>query len=387
MGTSRLFIVGSLIGAIFLCSFQQEEKKIIYMQRATVSGEKGGIPGDTLAFQDTHSSDSLFLLLTGENIPLHYFKRIHTGVCFDNKCRELDMILYWNITGRYLGFELPVGEFLSKSEHKPFSAEEYERLNVLLADPTLPFGDISFNSLMDASKSASGLVDGVSGATSAEVEEIVVSGAAYTTYTLWNIVYGPAFDRIIQLTDGLLTPELTDLILHSPDINDRVWALQRIDQTVALDKELSATLLDMIAGEEFYLSYRAINAIGSIHLESDSFQSALFSKYGEVNFSIRRMIIGKFMEAPLLTPDVIEKSRNYLEQLNGEQLGDLLGLYSMHSIDDPETCQAIAKILQKENRYISQKAYDFLKGVDTRDSMITDHLNAYERQLENIWVP
>ena len=66
------------------------------------------------------------------------------------------MIIYWNITGRYLGFELPVGEFLSKSEHKPFSEEEYERLNDLLADPSLPFGEISFNSLMDASKSESG---------------------------------------------------------------------------------------------------------------------------------------------------------------------------------------------------------------------------------------
>ncbi len=352
------------------------------MQRATISGEKGATPGDTLVFHGVSASDSLYLLRSGENIPLRYFKRIHTGVCFDNKCRELDMVLYWNITGRYLGFELPEGEFLSKSEHKPFSAEEYDRLNELLADSSLPFGDISFNSLMDRASSESVLVDGVSGATSAEMEKIVVPGAAYTTYTLWNIVYGPAFDRVIQLTEERLTPELTDLILHSPDISDRDWALQRIDQSEALDKEISSTLLEMIVGEEFYLSYRAVNAIGSIHLESDSFQSALFSGYGEANFGIQRMIIGKFREAPFLAPEVVKASRNYLDQLNGQQLGDFLNLYSRHSIDDLETCQAIAKILQKENRYISGKAYDFLKGVDTRDSMITEYLDAYERKIK-----
>ena len=379
--TNRLFLVGSFLGAIILSSFLQEEKKLIYTQKATVACESGGIPADTLGYWDPLSSDSLFLLRTRENIPLHYFRRIHTGVCFDNKCRELDMILYWNITGRYLGFELPEGEFLSKSEHKPFSAEEYERLNELLADPSLPFGEISFNSLMDASKSESGLVDGISGATSAEVEKIVVRGAAYTTFTLWNMVYGPTQKLVNQLTEEQISPDLIDLILHSPDISDRVWALNRIDQTAELNQQLSSTLLNIISEEEFSLSYSAINAIGSVHLESDSFQSGLFSIYGEVSFGIKRMIIEKLTEAPFLSPDVIKTSRSYLEKVNGQQLGDFLRLYTTHTVDDLETCQTISKILQNENRYISQKAYEFLKGVDTRDPMITENLNAYGRKL------
>ncbi len=379
--TNRLFLVGSFFGAIILCSFLQGEEKLIYTQRATVSGEPGGIPTDTLSFRDSLSSDSLFLLRARENIPIHYFRNIHTSVCFDNKCRELDITIYWNITGRYLGFELPVGEFLSKSEHKPFSAAEYERLNELLADSLLPFGDISFNSLMDASKSESGMVDGVSGATSAEVEKIVVRGAAYTTYTLWNIVYGPTQELVNHLTGGQLTPDLIDLILHSPDLSDRVWALNRIDQTVELNQALSSTLLNIISGEEFFLTYSTINAIGSVHLESDSFQSGLFSKYGEVSFGIKRMIVEKLIEAPFLSPDVLNTSRSCLDKVNGQQLGDFLRLYTKHSADDLETCQTIAKILQNENRYISQKAYEFLKGVDTRDPMITENLNAYERHF------
>lgn len=378
--TKRLFLAGSFLGAIILSSFLQGNEKLIYTQIATVSCEAGGIPTDTLGIWNSLFSDSLFLLRTRENIPLHYFRRIHTGVCFDNKCRELDILLYWNITGRYLGFELPEGEFLSKSEHKPFSAEEYERLNELLADPTLPLGDISFNSLMDASKSASGLVDGVSGATSAEVERMVVRGAAYTTYTLWNMVYGPTQALVGQLTEEQLTPDLIGLILHSPDISDRVWALDRIDQSAELNQQLSSTLLSINSGEEYSLSYYAINAIGSVHLNSDSLQSALFSKYGEVSFGIKRMIIEKLTEAPFLSPDVIISSRSMLEQLNGQQLGDFLNLYSKHSVDDLQTCQSIAKILQNENRYISQKAYQYLREVNPKDIVFTEQLNAYERQ-------
>ena len=374
--TNRLFLVVSFLGAIFLSSFFQGDEAIIYTQKTTVSLEPGSIPGDTLAFLDSASSDTLFLVLTGENIPLHYYKRIHTGVCFDNKCRELDIILYWNITGRYLGFKLPVGEFLSKSEHRPFSAEEYESLNDLLADPTLPFGDISFNSLMDASKSGSGMVDGVSGATSAAVEKIVVRGAAYTTYTLWNMVYGPTQALVSQLTEEQLKPDLIDLILHSPDINDRVWALEKIDQSIELNPELTSSLLNMIKGEDFFFAYSAVKTIGPVHLNSDTFQSALFLSYGEVNFSIQSLIIEKFMEAPFLSPDVLETSRGYLEQLNGQQLGEFLRVYTKHSVDDLETCLTLARILQNENRYIAQKAYEYLKGVETSDPKILEIQNA-----------
>lgn len=377
--TKYLFIVAGLTGVLLLGSFIQETEEFRYSQKATINVDFWGIPLDTLAFPDALSSDSLYLVRTTANLPLYYFRNIHTGVCFDNKCRELDIILYWNITGRYLGFELPTGEFLSKAEHKPFSAKEYERLNELLADPSLPFGGISFNTLIDASKSESGLVDGISGATSSEVEKIVVKGAAYTTYTLWNLVYGPTQHLVTRQTENQLTSGLVDLILKSPDLSDRVWALNRIDQSIILNPELSSTLLNIISGEEFFLAYSAINAIEPVHLDSDSFQTGLFSEYEEVNHSVKRMIVEKFMEAPYLSPDVVSSSRSLLEQLNGQQLGDFLRLYTKHSIDDQETCQVIAEILQNENSFISKKAYEFLLGVNTRDQEITEKLNTYTK--------
>jgi hypothetical protein len=369
-------IAGILIMAfVIFSSFLEDREKLKYTQRPTIVADNH----DTfiVAYKDTLNDDSLYLVKTKDHIPIQYFKKVATEVCFDNKCRLLDITVFWNITGRYLGFELSDGEFLSKYDHEPFVASEYERLNELLADPMLPFGDISFEKLIVIPETDADSLDGMSGATTEDLSKIVVKGAAYTTYTLWNIVYGPTKDFVAHLTEMQLTGELTELILKSPELSDKLWILNRIDQSSALGSKLTATLLDLISGDDFSLTYNAINALSSVHLGSDSLQLGLFSKYDKVNHSVQKMIIDKLMDVPYLHTEIVTTSRGFLDQLNGKQLADILLLYSKHSVDDLETCKALAKILDNENRYISQKAYKFLLGVEITDSLIIENLNSY----------
>jgi len=373
---NHYLIAGILImGFVTFSSFLEEKEKLKYMQRPTIPLKN--IEKFIVAYKDTIVDDSLYLVKTKENILIHYYKNITTEVCFDNKCRLLDITFFWNITGRYLGFELPDGEFLSKYDHEPFVASEYERLNELLADPMLPLGDISFEKLIVIPETKADSVDGLSGATTEDVSKIVVKGAAYTTYTLWNIVYGPTKEFVTHLTEMHLNPDLINLILQSSDISDRVWALNRIDQSTELNPKLTSSLLDIISGEEYFLAYSAIDAIEPVHFDSGSFQLGLFAEYDEANHDIKKMIIEKLMDAPYLHSEIVTTSRGFLNQLNGKQLEDFLHLYTKHSVDDLETCKEIAKILENENRYISQKAYKFLMGVEIYDSLIIDNLNSY----------
>lgn len=92
---------------------------------------------------------------------------------------------------------------------------------------------------------------------------------------------------VVHLTEMQLTRDLIDLILKSSDISDRVWALNRIDQSIELNPKLTPSLLDIISGEEYFLDYSAIDAIRLVHLDSDSFQLGLFAKYDEVNHDIK----------------------------------------------------------------------------------------------------
>jgi hypothetical protein len=376
--TIYVVIVGLLV-VTALSSFLSDKEKLKYTQRPTIVRDYREKQTLVVAYSDTLNGDPLYLVKTKKGLPIHYFKNIITDVCFDNECRLLEISVYWNITGRYLGFELPKGEFLSKYDHEPFDDEEYERLNGLLADPNLPLGNISFQKLIELPESNEESVDGVSGATTLEVSKMVVKGAAYTTYTLWHIVYGHAMDLVERITEEQLSPDLIDLILKSPDITDRVWALNRINQDIDLNPKLTATLLDIASGDDFFLAYSAINAIKPSYLNSD-LQIALFSSYLEADHSIKKMIIEKLLEAPQLSAEVVESSRNLLGTLNGQQLKGFLGLYAKFEISDLETYRAMAEILKNENRFISKQIYDFLKGSDIADEEFIKLLDDYEQR-------
>lgn len=374
---SYILIAGLLI-VTALSSFLNSKEKLKYMQRPTIAGDFKQKETVVVEYKDSLSMDPLYLVKTKNDLPLHYYKNVISEVCFDQECRLLDMTVYWNITGRYLGFELPRGEFLSKHDHEPFVAAEYERLNELLADPDLPLGNISFEKLIELPEAEEESVDGVSGATTPEVSKMVVKGAAYTTYTLWNIVHGPTMDLVASLTEKLLDPDLINLILKSPDITDRLWALNRIDQNTELSPKLTAALLDIISSEDFFLAYSAINAIKSTHLNSDGLQIVLFSTYQEADHSIKKMIVEKLLKTPHLSTAVVKSSRELLSTLNGQQLKSFLTLYANFEVDDLETYRAVAQILKNENRFISSQAYKFLKGSKIEDKEVAKMLKGYE---------
>jgi hypothetical protein len=168
-----------------------------------------------------------------------------------------------------------------------------------------------------------------------------------------------------------------DLILNSPDITDKVWVLNRIDQNTELNPKLTSSLLGIISGEDFFLAYSAINAIQSTHLNSDGLQIALFSTYQEADHSIKKMILDKLLEAPRLSEEVTESSRMLLSTLNGQQLKTFLKLYSKFEVNDLEAYRAVAEILKNENRYISQQAYKFLRESKMVDGEIAGLLKDY----------
>lgn len=84
------------------------------------------------------------------------------------------------------------------------------------------------------------------------------------------------------------------------------------------------------------------------------------------------------IEAPFLSSEIIQDSRVLLPQLNGQQLNDLLQLYTKHKVHDTKTYSEVTKILKNENKYISKKAYSFLINIQTDDEFIMERLKAYK---------
>jgi hypothetical protein len=354
-----------------------ELPEVGYFQLSTISFEWEDLEISHVEFADSTGAGALKIFHNAEGVPVCYGQDIFTSVCFDNQCRPLSLMVFWNVTGRYLGFRLPKQEFLSRYDHEPFSIKDYEELNSLLADPYLPLGNVAFQELIDHRNDSIQEIDGVSGATSARILDYVVKGAAYTTFTMWNIVHGPMKKLVERRTENEMTSELLALILQSPVADDQIWGLKKIDQSKELDAILEETLLELIGQGDFFVAYSAIEMISPLHLKSEDFQFRLFLKYDDAQYSLKREILKKLLAAPSIGNAVIEKSRDMLVELNGEQLAYMLEVYSKHGIDDAQTCASVAALLHAENIFIAKKASDYLSQVEDLNDDIMVEMKHY----------
>ena len=325
--------------------------------------------------------DSLFLSQTSDGTPKSFYQHYSTGVCFDNQCRPLDIILHWSISGRYLGFEMPKGEFLSKTDHDPFTRKEYLQLNEILSNADLPFKHIKYHELMNQPESSTESVDAISGATSERIKDIVVKNAAYTTYKLWKLVYGESQKFIEQYTEKHLNNSNLLTVLNSQDRDDIFWGLTRMKDTLSFSIPIKNRLLSLIQSDDYYLSYNAVHAIPKTYLNDSDFLENLFLSYlNTSDASTKNVIFSKLKAAPRLSQNLVVKSRQTIPTMTPQEISSVLKLYEKHSINDHETCKVLVGVLENKNIYISKKAYDFLIKIQTDDEFIAERLKAYKNQ-------
>ncbi|GEO04359.1 hypothetical protein AAE02nite_20230 [Adhaeribacter aerolatus] len=376
ISNKRAFTV-ILVWFLLLCGFQNKGK-IRYFQTQTVSFKPHKIVPIIVDFQDSTFNDTLFQIRSKENYPVSYFRKIQASVCFDDKCRLLDIVLYWNITGRYLGFEMPDGEYLSKTDHDPFQPGEYKKLNQVLADPNSPMGTFTYEQLtLQPPKNSPG-VDATTSPIPPLVAEHIVQGAAYTTYKLWHFIYGRTQTEVRNATLKALTPTLMKEILASPDEKDKMWALNHINGYVELTPELQNKVVALIDDKNFSLAERAVNAINKKDLGSKTLQLLLLDKFYSTDYSLKKLIIDKLKQAPELDNQVKANLAKSLNQLNGEILSRVLDVFKQHKNLNKETLLSISELLLNENAFISRKAFDFFQNIAVKDQEINNRISKYK---------
>ena len=172
------------------------------------------------------------------------------------------------------------GEFLSKTDHDPFTRKEYLQLNEILSNADLPFKHIKYHELMNQPESSTESVDAISGATSERIKDIVVKNAAYTTYKLWKLVYGESQKFIEQYTEKHLNNSNLLAVLNSQDRDDIFWGLDTHEGYPFLfDSNKKNRLLSQIQRDDYYLSYNAVHAIPKTYLNDNDFLEKLFKLY------------------------------------------------------------------------------------------------------------
>ncbi|MBK8501610.1 MAG: hypothetical protein IPL46_05035 [Saprospiraceae bacterium] len=252
---SRWILVLFSLSTLFIDLQDQDSLDIRYLSPSTIPFDWELDIADTVEILDTVTGDVVYQVISKKGYPLYFYQEVADNVCFDNKCRPIDLKIYWNITGRYFGFMLEDGEFLSRRDHEAFDSTDYNRLHTLLADPLLPFFNLSFEELVDQKDVNSDQVDGVTGATSKQLSDYVVEGAAYTTYVLWTGLYGSARTVVRHTTESHLDNKLLSKILESSSSMDHIWALGKINGSEKLDSSIEKRLLKLIEGDDFFVCH------------------------------------------------------------------------------------------------------------------------------------
>jgi hypothetical protein len=144
--------------------------------------------------------------------PAYYYSNIFTPVCNTGECLPVYVNIYWNLAGRYLKFDRPPGQILTKLDHVPFTDEDYLLLDEILRGPDPRFDDMVKHSSPNPGSQGDEarrennseaspapeintkkfvtkyeMVDGITGATAIQHRAKFVPGALYTTYTIWGL--------------------------------------------------------------------------------------------------------------------------------------------------------------------------------------------------------
>ncbi len=367
-----------LILVLSISSFHIKTENVTRLFTPTIAKEIHSVIPHIIDFKDTSQNDTLFEHLSENKIPTMYSRKIRTGVCIDGECRLVRINLFWNTSGRYLGFELPEKEFLSKTEHVKFTSKEYDQLHFLLANPHSELANYSLKDLVPGKDSTNTNVDAVSSATIAAVLDYIVPGAVYTTYTLWHVVYGQTKSEIEKLTYEKLTSEIVLELLNSKILEDQVWALNHISEKMEISGALQNKIMEIISGKDIYLAERSLNALKPNALTSE-IQIELSNIFDNSGFWHKLFIIQKLMDAPKLDNYVIKKLSSELKNLNGTLIKTSLELFNTHNIIDEFVAENVAELLKSENRYIANQAFEYLENRNNHDKKISKSIERYRK--------
>lgn len=367
------------VAVVLLSSFSNEEGRTRHFLPSTVPLDIASVRSVAIVSEGDSIRDTLYQLRSKENIPVGYYQPVTRSVCFDNKCRILKVNIYWNITGRYLGYELPKGEFLSKTDHVPFQPSDYQEMNIKLNDSLSRLNEFTLAELAPKADLGNISLDGLTSATSSDIADYVVKGAGYTTFAMWHIIYGQSRKKVMQFTEQELSPKLLLMILDSSVDWDKYWALDRLSVYSTLSPELEGRILSLISSERSNsaLAFKALQSLRPVHLKQESLQKALYGRFNSASYDLKNSIVNKLSEAAVLSPEVGMGLAQHLAEMNGQLFIQVMAILKKHRNQDKAVANMVADLLKSNNRFIANKAYDFLKSTEVDDAQLKKRLEQY----------
>jgi hypothetical protein len=329
-------------------------------------------------FNDTIPNDSLTIYYTGINEPVAFSRDIHTAVCMDSLCRLVDITLFWEITGRYLGFKLPPGTELTKKKHLPFTEMDYNRLNEILCDSASQLGFYTPAEIHPA-QPVKVKTDGISGATIPDLGPWIVPEAAYTSYTLWHLTYGSTPDSIVSYTKKhFISNSLLFKLLESKDAFSQLKGLQWIDQSNESCSQFIEPALKILHNGKFNSSGLALKFLKKCNLDEEKMQKEVIQLLDNEDFRIKNSAIEYFRSSAKLYQSVAKEMIKKTGSENYYLVNVILSLIEKKYQPDFEDQVQLSALLNSHSGSVANRVYIFLLNLPSKSPGLAKQLSRFK---------
>ena len=284
---------------------------------------------------------------------------INKSVCTDKQCKMVNVRLFWDGVGNYHHFELINNEPLTKTDHSVFTADDYEKLNLILKDSLSVFKDLKIEELVTEKRED---VDGISGATSKSLSEYVVRDAVYTCFTLWHTVYGIRKSQINAILKERTTKAYLSKSFGKNDPAVDLWAMNTILSQPKYSTIFFNELVAKITSEDDRVSNLALRAISISSLNSEFAQMQLVSRLPKVDNLKRLDIIWKLSDCQVVYEKVVLQLLYYYqnEVINQAALSYVYKIISREKMQSPEITKNLKGLLNDKNAYVRNLTHNLL---------------------------
>lgn len=205
---------------------------------------------------------------------------IKSPVCEKDKCYEIQIIMRWDLIGRFREYDTLTGQGLTKLDHIPFIEEDYQKLDRLLKDPNSPIGDYKKEDLIHDTRKSD--IDGFTGATIREINEIVVGGGVYSSYTLWQLANRKFTDSIKRMTTSLLDQKLINKLISKHDLAVNYFIINNLNPSDFLNYRNE--IIEMITINKGYFVKSAIEKMPREIFQDSIIQDFFAKRFRTFNY-------------------------------------------------------------------------------------------------------
>jgi len=331
-------------------------------------------------FNDSIPDDTLTIYFSTTSQPEAFSRNIYTAVCIDSLCRPVDITLYWEMTGKYLGYSLPPGEELTKREHVPFSDSDYKRLSEILSDSTSQLGFYSPEEIHPEKQTVK-KTDGITGATLPDLAPWIVPEAAYTSYTLWHLTYGATRDSIMNYTKKhLLSNQLLTNILQNKDPYNQIMALRWISESNMNSNQFIEPALTVLRSGNYQSSRQALKFLKLSGIDKEHLQTESIKLLESEEFRIKNLVIEYIRESENLTTPVARALINHISNDNYYLVNVILSLLEKRYNPDYEDQFKLSTQLDSKNENVANRVYYFLLNLPVQSPDLAKQLNRYRKK-------